>query len=216
MLYSDLTTNIQSYVENTFTTAQLNTFITQAEQRIFNTVQLPELKITINDNLVAGNPYYNIPANFLSTFSFAVIDYSGNYNYLLNKDSNYIREAYPQMSYQAMPVHYGIYGPQTSNPLALQFIVGPTPDNTYQVELQYFHYPQSIVTANETWLGDNFDSALLWGSIVEAYHFLKGEPQLMSYYQQRYQESLALLKMLGDGKNRQDAYRSGQIRDAVR
>ena len=222
MLYADLVASIQDYVENTFgtvsstsTTNLVDVFIKQAEQRIFNSVQLPELRITTTGTVVAGSQYLNCPADFLSAFSLAVTDFSGNTLFLLNKDVNYIREAYPQVSYQAMPQHYAIFGPQTGNPLYLQFILGPTPDQTYAYELQYYPYPQSITTAGETWLGDNFDSALLWGSVVEAYHYLKGDADLMGMYQKRYDDALALLKQLGDGKNRQDMYRSGQVRYPV-
>ena len=217
MLYSDLTANIQSYVENSFTATQLATFVQQAEQRIFNAVQLPELRKNVTGQLTSGSPYLSVPSDFLSAFSLALTnDGTGVYKYLLNKDVNFIREAYPNPSVQAAPRYYAIFGPQSSNPLGLSLMLGPTPDAAYYVELHYFHYPQSIVTAGETWLGDNFDSALLWGSIVEAYHFLKGEQDLIAAYQKRYDDAFALLKQLGDGKNRMDNYRSGQVRAGVR
>jgi hypothetical protein len=152
----------------------------------------------------------------LAPYSIAVIDADGNYSYLLNKDVNFIREAYAKPATTGLPKYYAIFGPQSADEKELSFILGPTPSANYDVELHYFYYPESIVTAGQTWLGDNFDSALLWGTIVEAYHFLKGEPDLLAVYQNRYQEALALLKQLGDGKNRGDAYRDGQFRQPVR
>ena len=152
----------------------------------------------------------------MAPYSLAVVDATGNYSYLLNKDVNYIREAYPNPNDTAIPKYYAIFGPRSDDNKELTFILGPTPDNTYTIELHYFYYPESIVTSGQTWLGDNFDSALLWGSIVEAYFFLKGEGDLLAVYQSRYQEALALLKQLGDGKDRTDAYRDGQVRYPVK
>lgn len=215
MDYSTLCTQVQNYVENSFTTAQLNVFIEQAEQRILNTVQLPDLRKNVMGITTANNKYISCPDDFLSVFSFAVVDLDGNYTYLLNKDVNFIREAYPNPSSTGIPKYYAIFGPQSTNAKELSFILGPTPDVSYNIELHYFHYPESIVTAGTTWLGDNYDTALLWGTIVEAYHYLKGEPDLIAAYEKRYQEALAQLKQLGDGKNRTDAYRSGQVRYPV-
>lgn len=214
--YAQLCTDIQDYVENSFTTAQLNLFIEQVEQRIYNSVQLPDLRKNVLGTVTSGVSYLQAPDDFLSTYSMAVIDGSGNYTYLLNKDVNFIREAYPSPTATGAPRYYAIFGPQSTNEKELAFILGPTPDANYNVELHYFYYPESIVTAGQTWLGDNFDSVLLWGAVVEAYHFLKGEPEVLATYQNRYQEALALLKNLGDGKNRGDAYRDGQVKYPVR
>ena len=215
MDYSTLCSQVQNYVENSFSSDQLNVFITQTEQRIFNTVQLPDLRKNVTGTVTANNSYLSCPDDFLSVFSLAVIDSDGNYSYLLNKDVNFIREAYPSPSTQGLPKFYAIFGPQSGNESELTLVLGPTPNDDYSVELHYFHYPESIVTAGNTWLGDNFDSALLWGTIVEAYLYLKGEPDLIAAYQKRYDDSLALLKQLGDAKNRRDAYRSGQVRYPV-
>jgi hypothetical protein len=216
MTYTQLCTNIQDYVENSFSADQLANFTRQAEQRIYNTVQLPDLRKNVTGVTSADVAYLSCPNDFLASYSLAVIDADGNYSYLLNKDVNFIREAYPKPSGTGLPKYYAIFGPQSNDQKELSFILGPTPDQNYDVELHYFFYPESIVTAGQTWLGDNFDSALLWGAIVEAYHFLKGEPDLIAAYQNRYQEALALLKVLGDGKDRGDAYRNGQVRVPVR
>jgi hypothetical protein len=234
MTYSELIAAIQSYTENTFpatyladgstvsSTTQLNTFITQAEQRIFNTVQFPSLRKNVTGVTSSGNKYLSCPADFLSSFSLAVIDASGNYEYLLNKDVNFIRQAYPQPTDTALPKYYALFGPTTTNDASpiitneLSFILGPTPDAAYNVELHYYYYPQSITVAasGQTWLGDNFDSVLLYGSLVEAYTFMKGEVDIITGYNQKYMEALALAKRLGDGLERSDAYRSGQYREA--
>ena len=212
MNYASLCADIQDYVENSFSADQLATFVKQAEQRIYNSVQLPDLRKNVTGVTTNGNKYLACPSDFLSSYSLAVVDASGNYTYLLNKDVNYIREAYPNPTDKAIPKYYAIFGPRSDNDLYLTFILGPTPDSAYTVELHYFYYPESIVTANQTWLGDNFDSALLWGSIVEAYLFLKGEPDLIATYQKRYEDAMVLLRNLGNGKDRSDAYRSGQYR----
>ena len=214
--YTQLCANIQDYVENSFTADQLATFVQQCEQRIYNSVQLPDLRKNVTGTVTSNNKYLQTPTDFLSVYSLAVVDGSGDYTYLLNKDVNFLREAYPNASTTGLPKYYAIFGPRSDDEKELSLILGPTPNSNYTVELHYFYYPQSIVTAGQTWLGDNFDSALLWGSIVEAYFFLKGEPDLIASYQNRYQESLALLKQLGDGKNRGDAYRDGQARYPVR
>lgn len=212
MNYAQLTTAIQDYCENTFTSTQLATFVQNAEQRIYNSVQLPALRKNVTGSTTDGNKYVAAPSDFLSVFSFAVVDGDGNYEYLLNKDVNFIRQAYPNPSDTGLPRYYAIFGPQSNDFDELTFILGPTPDDDYVVELHYFYYPQSIVTANTSWLGDNFESALLYGSILEAYTFMKGEPDVMAGYKQRYDEAMFLLKQLGDGKDREDAYRSGQVR----
>ena len=210
MNYSELVTEIQSYVENEFATADINTFIEQAEQRIYNTVQLPAIRKNVTGSLTIGNKYLSVPTDWLATFSLAVIDAAGEYQYLLNKDVNFIRAAYPTTAVldRGLPEYYAIFDSNS-------FILGPTPDAAYTAELHYYYYPESIVTAGTTWLGDNFDSTLLYGALLEAYTYMKGEQDVLVMYQKRYDEALALLKQLGDGKDRRDAYRSGQVRYPV-
>ena len=231
MTYSELVAAIQSYTENQFpdtyladgsavsSTTQINTFIQQAEQRIYNSVQFPSIRKNVTGNLTSGNKYLSAPDDFLSVYSLAVIDASGNYEYLLNKDVNFIRQAYPSPNDQAIPKYYALFGPTTSGGTItdeLSFIVGPTPDASYNVELHYYYYPESITVAADgrTWLGDNFDSVLLYGSLVEAYTFMKGESDMVQLYNTKYMEALGLAKRLGDGLERSDAYRSGQFRTA--
>ena len=212
MLYSELCTAIQDYVENSFSSTQLATFVQETEQRIYNSIQLPELRKNVQGIASVNNKYLACPNDFLAVYSMAVIDSLGVYAYLLNKDVNFIREAYPNPSSTGTPKYYAIFGPRSDNTKELTFILGPTPNIQYDIELHYFYYPESIVTAGSTWLGDNFDSALLYGAILEAYTFLKGEADIMTNYRQRYDEALTLLGNLGNGKDRSDAYRSGQIR----
>jgi hypothetical protein len=162
-----------------------------------------------------NNKYLACPTDFLAVYSMAVINAAGEYEYLLNKDFNFIRQEYPLPTYTSTPSYYALFGPQSTNAAELSFILGPTPDANYNVELHYYFYPESIVTAGTTWLGDNFDSVLLYGSLVEAYTYMKGEADMMGLYNGKYQEALALAKRLGDGMERQDAYRSGQFRQKV-
>ena len=231
MTYTELITAIQTYTENTFpsttladstvvsSTTQLNRFITQAEQRIYNTVQFPSLRKNALGSVSANNKYLSAPDDFLSSFSLAVIDASGNYEYLLNKDANFIRQAYPNPTDTGIPKFYALFGPTVVS-LAitneLSFILGPTPDAVYSVELHYYYYPESITiaTSGRTWLGDNFDTVLLYGSLVEAYTYMKGEQDILVLYDTKYKEALALAKRLGDGLERSDSYRSGQYREA--
>jgi hypothetical protein len=278
MNYADLVTQVSDYCENSFPTANMNVFIKQAEQRIYNTVQVANLRKNVTGILTTGNKYLSCPDDFLSTYSLAVYPYNtttatgtsgqltivvasssgitagqavsgvgiatgalvravsgttiylntantgavsgaivfqGDYLYLLNKDVNFIREAYPNVSATAEPRHYAIFGPTSSDVRELTFIVGPTPNYNYRAELHYFYYPESIVTAGTTWLGDNFDSVLLYGTICEAYTYMKGEADMVALAQTRYVQAIALLKNLGDGKQRGDAYRDGQVRVAV-
>jgi hypothetical protein len=215
MNYAELCTNIADICENTFTADEYAMFTKQAEQRIYNTVQLANLRKNQIGTVTANNKYLSAPNDFLSTYSLAVVDGSGNYTYLLNKDVNFIREAYPNATATGLPKHYAIFGPQSSLVTELSFILGPTPDTTYSVELHYYYYPESIVTAGTTWLGDNFDSALLNGALVEAIRFMKGEQDLVVLYQGLYDKAMLLLKNLGDGKQRMDAYRDGQVRTSV-
>lgn len=217
MNYVELVAAIEDYCESTFPTADINTFIKQAEQNIYNSVQLPSLRKNVTGSTTAGNKYLSCPNDFLSTFSLAVVDDNGDYQYLLNKDVNFIRQAYPSTSSAdyGLPEHYAIFGPQTGAPNELSFILGPTPDQSYVVELHYNFYPTSIVVAGTSWLGDNFDTALLNASLIEAITYMKGEPDMVKLYQDRYTQSLALLKNLGDGKERGDAYRDGQVKNKV-
>lgn len=209
MNYSELVTEIQSYTENAFATADINTFIRQAEQRIYNSVQLPALRKTVTLTTTPNNSSLAIPSDWLATFSMAVVDpVTNNQEFLLNKDVNFIREAYPSATATGKPQYYAIQ--DSSN-----FILGPTPNLAYSIQLAYFDYPESIVTAGTTWLGNNFDSVLLYGSLLEAYTYMKGESDVMNVYKQQYDMAMQLLKQLGDGKNRRDSYRSGQIRYPV-
>jgi hypothetical protein len=297
MYYSDLVTSVQDTIENTFPTVDMNRMIEQVEQRIYNTVQLPSLRKNVTGNLTSGNKYLAAPNDFLSVYSLAVYPVDGttsNYLYLLNKDVNFIREAYPDPTLTGQPKHYAIFGPQSNNQAELTFIVGPTPDTGYNVELHYYFYPDSIIQAaistvsiynagsgytngtyynvnltggtgnsatativvsggvvtsvtmigngcyyavgdllsasidagtgfklqvtgitnvnGETWVGDNFDSALLNGVLVEAARYIKAEAETVNFYKDMYTSSIALLKNLGDGKMRMDAYRDGQLR----
>lgn len=216
MNYSALVTAVQDYTENTFATADMNTFIQQAEQRIYNSVQFPSLRKNVTGTTSAGNVYLACPSDFLSSYSMAVITpVTGTYEYLLNKDVNFIRQAYPAPTSTGTPKYYALFGPQSADPKELTFILGPTPDVAYGIELHYFYYPESIVTATNTWLGDNLDSVLLYGTLVEAYTFMKGEADMLGLYETKYKEALGLAKRLGDGLERSDAYRSGQARVSV-
>ena len=190
-------------------------FVRQAEQRIYNTVQFPSLRKNVTGSTSASNKYLACPADFLAVYSIAVVDGTGRYEYLLNKDVNFIRQAYPTPTSTGLPRYYALFGAQSNDANELTFILGPTPDATYSVELHYFFYPESIVTAGTTWLGDNLDSVLLYGSLVEAYTYMKGEPDMVKLYNDKYVEAVALAKRLGDGMERQDAYRNGQVRVQV-
>jgi hypothetical protein len=278
MNYTQLVTAVSDYCENTFPTTDMDTFIRQAEQRIYNTVQIANLRKNVTGTLTTGNKYLSCPTDFLSTYSIALYPYNtttatgvsgqrtivvasttgiargqqvtgtnigtnalvrsisgttitltelntgtvnttvtfqGDYLYLLNKDVNFIREAYPLTALTSEPKHYAIFGPQSSDVNELTFIVGPTPSSAYKAELHYYYYPESIVTATTTWLGDNFDSVLLYGTICEAFVYMRQEADMMKLAQDRYVQAMALLKNLGDGKQRADAYRDGQVRVAV-
>ena len=215
MNYTELCAAIEDYTENTFTPDELATFVKQAEQRIYNTVQIANLRKNVTGTISSGNKYLSCPLDFLSVYSIAVIDGTGSYEYLLNKDVNFIRQSYPNPSDTGLPRYYAIFGPRSDDVNELSFILGPTPDASYNVELHYFYYPESIVTAGTSWLGDNFDSALLYGALTEAITFMKGEPDMVQLYQERYVQAIALLKNLGDGKQRGDSYRNGQTKVRV-
>ena len=217
MNYTELTAAICDYTQNFDTdfVDNIPVFVEQAEQRIYNTVQFPSIRKNVTGSVTANNKYLACPDDFLAPYSMAVIDATGVYEFLLNKDVNFIRQAYPQPTDTAIPKYYALFGSQSNSANELTFILGPTPDATYSVELHYYYYPQSITTASTSWLGDNFDTVLLYGSLVEAYTFMKGETDMIALYDGKYKEALALAKRLGDGMERQDAYRSGQYRQAV-
>jgi hypothetical protein len=225
--YAELVAAIKGYAENDFpatagsfsSTDQLNTFIKQAEQRIYNSIQFPPIRKNVTGTTTINNKYLSSPGDFLSVFSMAVIDpTTGAYDFLLNKDVNFIREAFPTPTSTGKPEYYALFGPTTTNntpPVItneISFILGPTPNAAYDIELHYYFYPESIVTASTTWLGDNFDSVLLYASLLEAAAFMKSDLDTIKNYTERYNEALLLAKRLGDGLERSDAYRSGQFR----
>jgi hypothetical protein len=215
--YTELKAAVEDYTENTFSAADFATMTDLAEQKIYNTVQLPALRKNVTGTLSQGNQYLTTPGDFLSVFSLAVFPTAGgDYTYLLNKDVNFIRESYPNPTTQGVPRYYALFGPVYNLPTELTFILGPTPSAGLTAELHYFYYPQSIVTAGTTWLGDNFDSALFNAVMVEAARFMKAEQDIVQLYTTQFNDSILLLKNLGDGKNRQDAYRSGQVRNPVK
>jgi len=231
MTYTQLVAAIRAYAENDFpqvvgsggltSTEQINIFIQNAEERIYNSVQIPAIRKNMTGNTTAGNKYLQVPNDWLSTFSLAVVCnapvtlpdgrsfVSGDYLYLLNKDVNFIREAFPSQADTGLPQYYAVFDYDS-------FILGPMPNANYTVELHYFYYPESITTANTSWLGNNFESVLLYGSLLEAATFMKSDKDVLDNYTARYNEALALLKQLGDAKDRQDAYRSGQVRYPVK
>ena len=235
MNYATLFKTIQGYLENDFPSftgadssgsgtatltakQQIDTFIQQAEQRIYNSVQFPSLRKNVTGVTQANNRYLSCPTDFLAPYSMAVIDGTGVYEYLLNKDVNYIRAAYPNPATTGIPRYYAIFGPTVASGVItdeLSFILGPTPNTIYSVELHYYYYPESITTASTSWLGDNFDSVLLYGALLEGYTYMKGEADVIANYMKRYEEAIMLAKRLGDGMERRDAYRSGQIRVPV-
>jgi hypothetical protein len=236
MNYTTLYNTIQTYTENQFpdvylasgatvsATTQINTFITQAEQRIYNSVQFPSIRKSQYAPITANNKYISLPNDFLSVYSLALVTGvtnanldTGTFEYLLNKDVNFIRQAYPSPNDTGEPKYYALFGPtivSSAITTELSLILGPTPDATYYVELHYYYYPESIVTATTTWLGDNFDTVLLYGALVEAATFMKAETDMVALYNGKYTEALALAQRLGDGLERSDAYRSGQHRQA--
>jgi hypothetical protein len=221
MNYTELVAAIEAYSENYDTgtggfVENIPVFVKQAEQRIYNTVQIPSLRKNVTGSLSTGNKYLSAPSDYLATYSLALVKNPGTaleeYFYLLNKDVNFIREAYPTPADTGSPYYYALFGPQYTLPNELSFIVGPTPDADYTVELHYFYYPESIVTAGTTWLGDNFDTVLLYGSLLEADAYMKSDTDTITYHKDRYTEALALLKRLGDGLERGDSYRDGQTK----
>jgi hypothetical protein len=228
MNYNELFAQIQSYTENQFppmilangssvsVTTQINTFIEQAERRIYNTVQIPSLRKNVTGTCTANNKYLACPNDYLSSFSLAVIDtVTGEYEYLLNKDVNFIRQAYPSPTAVGKPRYYALFGSRLNDPNELTFILGPTPDLSYSAELHYFYYPQSIVTAGTSWLGDNYSPVLLYGALVEAYTYMKGETDMLLAYNTKYNEAMQQLNRLGTGLERGDSYRDGQAKIKV-
>ena len=207
MNYADLKTNIQDICETTFTDDELALFTQQAEQKIYNAVQIPALRKNQTGSLTSSNQYLTLPTDFLWSYSLAIVS-SSEYVYLLNKDVNFIRDAYPNPATTGVPKHYA-YFTDTS------LIVGPTPNASCDAELHYGYYPESIVTASTSWLGNDFDSALLNGALVEAIRFMKGEADMVTLYTNMYIEALTLLGALGSNKLREDMYRSGQYRTEV-
>ena len=210
MNYTNLVQAIKDYTENTETSfvSHIDQIIKQAEQRIYNEVQIPNLRKNSTGTTTSSNTYLQTPSDFLAPYSLAVLNSSSNYSYLLNKDVNWIREAYNSSSTTGLPKYYALFDDDT-------FILAPTPDATYTVELHYYYYPTSIVSAATTWLGDNYEQVLLYGCLLEAYTYMKGDADLMTLYKSRYDEGMKQLKMLGDGKDRRDTYRSGQVRYEV-
>ena len=222
MTYVELVANIKSYTENYETefAASIPVFVTQAETRIYNTVQIPPLRKNVTGLVSTNNKYLSCPLDFLSVFSFAVIDATGRFEYLLNKDVNFMRAAYPNPSTTGLPQYYALFGPTVVSGVVsdeLSFIVAPTPDAQYDVELHYYYYPESITVAADgrTWLGDNYDPVLLYGALVEAYTYMKGEQDMMAYYQKKFDDALMQLNRLGTGLERGDAYRDGQAKIKV-
>lgn len=233
MNYSTLFTTVKGYLENdfpataftgstggsvSFTSAeQINTFITQAEKRIYNTVLFPALRSNVTGTTSANNKYLNCPGDFLAVYSMAVVDGTGAYEFLLNKDVSFIRSAYPVPTDTGIPAYYALFGPVSTDETELTFILGPTPDAVYTVELHYYYYPESITIAASgfTWLSENFDPVLLYGSLVEAYTFMKGEADVIAFYEKKYQDSMMMAKRLGDGMEASDQYRSGKSRVPV-
>jgi hypothetical protein len=220
MNYAQLTAAIKGYCENEFpdtlasaaftSATQIATFVGNAEERIYNSVQLPALRKNVTGSMTVSNEYLSVPSDWLANFSLAVVDpVSGDYSYLLDKDVNFIRESFPNPTSTGKPTHYAIFDQNS-------YILGPTPDYAYTAELHYFYYPESIVTASTTWLGDNFESALLYGSLLEAIAFMKDEPEVLGNYTTRYAEAMSILKQLAEGKNRSDTYRNGQLRTPIR
>jgi hypothetical protein len=206
--YSELTQNIEDICVQTFTADQLAMFTQQAEQKIYTTVELPAFRKNQTGSLTSGNKYLTMPTGMLYVYSLAVIDADGDYEYLINKDVNFIREAYPRPTDTGQPKYYAAFDQNT-------FIIGPTPSANYAAEMHFSYYPESIVTAGTTWLGDEFDSALLNGALVEAIRFQKGEPDMVALYEKLYVQALTLLIQVGDGKLRGDAYRDGQVKRKI-
>lgn len=212
MNYAGLTQAIQDYTDNQEATfvANIPTFVQQAEQRIYRSVLIPELRKNASGTMQANNRYLARPSDFLSAFSLAVIDGDGNYSYLYDKDMNFMREAYPNPTTTGLPKYYAQYDGDVPTATG-NFILGPTPNGNYAVELQYYYDPPSIVTQGNSWLGENAEGALLYGSLLEAYTFMKGDPDMMAVYQGRYDDAMAQLGVV-DQRSKRDSYRDGEGR----
>jgi hypothetical protein len=211
MNYTQLVDLVKQYTQNEETSfvANIPVFVQLAEERIYNAVFIPAIRKNQIGTLTPSNKYLTVPADWLANFSLSVIEPVTNaQTFLMDKDVNFIRDCYPDPDDTGVPKYYAIFDDST-------FILGPTPDSNYQVELHYYYYPESIVTAGTSWLGTNFETVLLYGAVREAYIYMKGEQDMMVYYEQKYQESLGLLKLLGEGKDRRDAFRSGLNRIPV-
>lgn len=207
MNYTELSQAIQDYTENDETSfvSNIPTFVKQAEERIKRAVIIPELRKNVTTSFVSSDKYLNTPSDFLAVFSIAVVNGSGDYEFLLPKDVNFIREAYTSASTEGLPQYYALFDYDF-------FIFGPTPDSAYTVELHYYYDTPSIVESGTSWYGDNAETALLYGSLIEAYTYMKGEPDLIQLYTQRYEEAMQHLYALGEGKLRRDSYRNGENR----
>ena len=216
MNYTELRTAIQDYAENDFNFSAdpsvLNNFIKQAETRIYNMVQFPALRRNVTGVTSIGNKYLACPNDFLSVYSMAVILPTGPYEFMLNKDVSFIRAAYPDPATVGVPKYYALFGPVSTLEKELTFILAPTPNLVYNIELHYFYYPETIVTAGQTWLGDNFDPVLLYGALVEAAIYMKQEQDLITYYEGKFKEAVSLAQRLGDGLEKTDSYRAGLVR----
>ena len=215
MTYTQLKTAVEDYTENTFSATDFATMTRLAEQKVNNVVSLPTMRKNTSIVLSIGNPLVNLPADFLASFSYAVVLANGNYEYLLNKDVNFMQESFPNPATTGTPKYYSLNG-APSTPLVQTFRLGPTPGAALTSVLSYMAYPESISTASTSWLGENFESVLFNGVMVEAARFMKQEPDIVAMYEKQFQESLLLIKQLGDGRNRTDAYRGGQPRVEVR
>ena len=220
MNYTELRQAVESYTQNTFLDSDFATFTKQAEQRIYNYAQPANLRKNVTGSLTVGNKYLSCPSDFLSVYSIAIIN-NGDYVYLLDKDVNFMREVYPSATGTGIPKYYALFGPTVATEVItdeLSFIVAPTPSSAFVVELHYNYYPESIVNAADgrTWLGDNFDTVLFYGVLMEAYTFMKGEQDLLQLYDAKYKEAITLYKALADGKQRSDTYRDGQVKYPVK
>jgi hypothetical protein len=211
MTYTELVASIQNYAENSFdystSPSIINRFIEQSEQLIYNSVQLPSLRKNVTGVATVSNRFLACPNDWLATYSMAVVDSTGAYTYLLNKDVSYMQEAYPNPNDTGLPLYYALFGPQTALPAELTFMLAPAPDYAYTIVLNYFFYPESIVTAGSTWLGDNFDTALFNYCLMEAITYMKGEQDLVALYKNRAESAMSLLKQLGDAKDKGDSFR---------
>lgn len=218
--YAALKVAVEDTVENTFSATDFATLTRLAEQKIYQSVQLPILRKDATLALTSGVQTVNLPADFLAAYSIAVfstlLGNSGAREFLLNKDVNFMRESYPIPAFTGTPRYYALDGTATGNNLVQKIILGPTPVANLSLDLNYFYQPESIVTASNTWLGDNFESVLVNAVLVEAARFMKAEQDIVQLYVGQFNDSILLLKNLGDGKNRMDAYRSGQVRNPVK